>query len=236
VTYREPSPSPLDVSTPTKLLMLGGAATMTVLSFGLLPAFDAIGRRSQPSLATVSARMITAPPKNAVRPEHRPAPRRRPKPKLTIEPKLRNLTPSVPNTSLAAALGAPVMTLHQVLGAVALDFRVAEPAAPPSKPPEPVTFTVRDLDAPPRLLTVSKPRYPFRARQRGIEGHVDIEFTIEADGSVGTVTVTGAEPRGVFEDSACEAARRWRFSTPQREGTAVRVLARQRIEFRLGSS
>jgi protein TonB len=62
---------------------------------------------------------------------------------------------------------------------------------------------------------------------------VDIEFEIEANGAVNTVGVIKAEPPGVFDESACAAARRWRFSVPLKDGKAVRVLARQRIQFRL---
>jgi protein TonB len=43
------------------------------------------------------------------------------------------------------------------------------------------------------------PDYPPRARQRGIEGYVDLEFTIGPTGAVVNPRVIGANPTGVFE-------------------------------------
>ena len=139
-------------------------------------------------------------------------------------------------------------TLQPGLGDVSVDFTIVTPPAPPptpvySKPspprvsrPKPTPkkpLLVRDLDARPRLLVPARPRYPLQAKQSGIEGYVDIEFEIEANGEVNTVRVLQAEPPGVFDESACGAARRWRFSVPLKDGKAVKVLARQRIQFRL---
>ena len=109
----------------------------------------------------------------------------------------------------------------------------SESASPPAVKP----FVLRDLDAPPpRLLTPAKPLYPLLAKQRGLEGHVDIEFLIGPDGTVSGVTVLHSEPTELFDESARKTAQRWRFSAPKRDGKAVSVLARQRIQFTLEKS
>ncbi|WP_162500858.1 energy transducer TonB, partial [Modicisalibacter coralii] len=74
------------------------------------------------------------------------------------------------------------------------------------------------------------PTYPSRAQRRGIEGYVELRFTIRPDGSVDrdSLRVIDAEPRHVFDRAALRAIADWQFKrAPQpRE-------ARQRLVFRL---
>lgn len=86
-----------------------------------------------------------------------------------------------------------------------------------------------------RRLREVPPEYPLEARSRGIEGWVDIEFTIAADGAPHDLAVRAAEPRGVFERSALDALRRWRFEPIVRDGQAVEQRAFIRLQYRLGN-
>jgi TonB family protein len=45
----------------------------------------------------------------------------------------------------------------------------------------------------------------------GIEGAVELEYAIKADGSVGQIRVVHARPANVFEDAAKTALRGWLF-------------------------
>ena len=82
------------------------------------------------------------------------------------------------------------------------------------------------------LLTRSaKPNYPQAALERGTEGWVDLTFTVRTDGSVADVSVSAAEPAGIFEQSAMAAVRRWRYEPVKREGRAVEQRARLRLRF-----
>ena len=65
------------------------------------------------------------------------------------------------------------------------------------------------------------PQYPPKARQRRIQGWVDIVFTIGRAGTVQDPKVVRAEPRGVFEQSALRAVRRWRYNPKVVDGVAV---------------
>lgn len=78
-----------------------------------------------------------------------------------------------------------------------------------------------------------EPRYPQRALSAGIEGHVQLEFTIDRDGSVTDVTVVEAEPPGVFDAEAVRALRRWRFRPHMVDGEPRMRRARQTIRFSL---
>lgn len=74
------------------------------------------------------------------------------------------------------------------------------------------------------------PTYPARAQRRGMEGFVEVSFTIRRDGSVdgSSISITNAQPRRVFDDAAREAIGRWQFEPSDRLRNAT-----QRIEFQL---
>ena len=73
--------------------------------------------------------------------------------------------------------------------------------------------------------------YPEGPRRRGVTGWVDLQFTVTVTGTVEDVTVTGAEPAGVFDDAAVTAVRGWRFAPVVRSGSAVPQRAATRLRF-----
>ncbi|MCK0743755.1 energy transducer TonB [Chromohalobacter nigrandesensis] len=74
------------------------------------------------------------------------------------------------------------------------------------------------------------PEYPSRAQRRGIEGYVEVSFTIKPNGRVDrdSLRVTEAEPRSMFERAALKAVADWKFPQSDRPREA-----RQRLEFHL---
>jgi TonB family protein len=75
------------------------------------------------------------------------------------------------------------------------------------------------------------PQFPLAARQRGIEGWVDLQFVVNTDGSVGDLTIVGAQPVGIFEQAALDAVRNWHYQPVMRAGQAVSQRARVRLRF-----
>ena len=55
------------------------------------------------------------------------------------------------------------------------------------------------------------PRYPEVAEELGIEGSVEVSFTITEQGNVENIRIEESEPAGVFDDAAISAATRLRF-------------------------
>src|SRR5205814_2364765 len=49
------------------------------------------------------------------------------------------------------------------------------------------------------------PLFPSDASRRGIDGWVDLQFLVNTDGSVGELTIVGAQPVGIFEQAALDA-------------------------------
>jgi protein TonB len=66
-----------------------------------------------------------------------------------------------------------------------------------------------------------EPEYPMRARQRGIEGWVVVQFDISAAGGVKNPTVVAAHPGTIFNRSALLAVRKWKYNPKIENGVAV---------------
>ncbi|MGH8175037.1 MAG: TonB family protein [Steroidobacter sp.] len=75
--------------------------------------------------------------------------------------------------------------------------------------------------------------YPRDAQRDGVEGWVDVEFTITPDGSTRDLVVRDALPREIFEKSALDSVRRWRFEPVMRDGQPVAQRAVLRVRFAL---
>ncbi len=81
-----------------------------------------------------------------------------------------------------------------------------------------------------RVRMVS-PSYPDAARKRGIEGWVELAFTVQTNGTVDQVEVRNASPADVFDDAAIRAVRQWRFEPVERNGEKVEQRAMVRLKF-----
>jgi TonB family protein len=75
------------------------------------------------------------------------------------------------------------------------------------------------------------PVYPREAQRNGIEGWVDVEFTIASDGATQDLVVRASQPRDVFEKSALDSVSRWRFNPVVRDGVPVAQRAYLRVKF-----
>jgi protein TonB len=109
------------------------------------------------------------------------------------------------------AAAAPILTPRQPAAAIA---RAPEAAAP-----------VREREVA-RLLAVN-PQYPSSAS--GVDGFVEVSFTVTALGRVENAIVTAAEPKGLVEQAALAAISRWRYSAD--EGRDAVALS-HRFDFR----
>ncbi|MHB8310640.1 energy transducer TonB [Metallibacterium sp.] len=79
-------------------------------------------------------------------------------------------------------------------------------------------------------------KYPPRAARRGEQGWVDVEFTVNPDGSVSNVHVTDSKPRYVFDHAAIDAVSRWRFKPALINGRPAAVVLKRQIEFKLSGN
>lgn len=84
-----------------------------------------------------------------------------------------------------------------------------------------------------RTRTVA-PSYPADALKKGIEGWVELAFTVMPNGSVDEIEVRNASPADTFDDAAIKAIRQWRFEPVMRNGKAVPQRAMVRLRFAEG--
>lgn len=66
-----------------------------------------------------------------------------------------------------------------------------------------------------------EPKYPVDAARNGIQGWVELSFSIDTLGQVQDVTVLNSEPRRVFDQAAIQALKRWKYRPKVVEGKAI---------------
>ena len=210
------------------LVVIG--ATVTVLAFGFMLLVHSSGPASAPAVvpastgvpAPVADSAVTHPiVRGSLRPtQPRPAPA--PPPRATLPVAVAKIAPAEPTVSPSPAAAARPAA--------------RAPAAAPAATPAAVAATTPATDtsaatAAPVLVKLAGGRaeFPAAARDAGLtEGWVDVHFTVSTDGEPGDLSVTGAEPKGVFDDAALEAVRHWRY-----QPTATPSAVDQRIRFKL---
>ena len=78
------------------------------------------------------------------------------------------------------------------------------------------------------------PIYPRRAQSRGLEGYVIVEFTVTKNGSVRDPIVIEAQPEGVFDRAALDAALKFKYKPRVVDGTPTEVAGVQnKISFEI---
>ena len=89
-------------------------------------------------------------------------------------------------------------------------------------------------DAPLIPLTRVQPMYPPEAAQRGLEGWVELVFTVTPSGAVKDPRVVKAKPSFVFNRAAIQAIKKWKYRPKVVDGKPVTKRGeRVRLNFRL---
>jgi len=65
------------------------------------------------------------------------------------------------------------------------------------------------------------PEYPPVASRDGIEGWVELSFSIDESGAVQNVNVTDSEPKRIFDRAAKRALQRWKYQPKREQGKTV---------------
>ena len=81
------------------------------------------------------------------------------------------------------------------------------------------------------------PQYPLRASERGIEGWVEVEFTISKLGTVKDPFVLNSHPSSIFDRSALKAIRKWKYNPKIEDGEPLeRPGVKVRLKFDLSNN
>ena len=95
-------------------------------------------------------------------------------------------------------------------------------------------YRAAELDARPQIKTRVMPAFPAVADLQGISGTVVINVFISEIGKVDDITVSRAEPAGIFEESAITALRVAEFTPAIKNRKAVKSLVVLEITFEAG--
>jgi len=116
---------------------------------------------------------------------------------------------------IAAVLGCVVMPL------------LAQQEQQPYKPKDPGIVA-------PVLMKDVKAVYTTEAREKRIQGVVELEAVVLEDGTVGEVRITKSLDQTYgLDDAAVAALKQWQFKPGQKDGKAVKVLVAVEMSFTL---
>ena len=195
------------------------ASAVTALEFFVVATLKGPAEGPEPEPVTRSRVVVKAPPPAPLRPVPLPAPEAAlqedrspslPAPTPLVQPAaLAELAPPAAGLSLKGALPGLTGDPGNPLAGMAEPDRPAVPRRSPS------------------------PRYPVEARRRGIEGFVVLRMRVDETGRVSSAVIVEAEPQGVFDRSARNAALAYRFTPARSGGHSVPSTLEQRMSFRL---
>ena len=76
-------------------------------------------------------------------------------------------------------------------------------------------------------------RYPHIATRLGLNGWVEVLFTVTANGSTSDIEVVAAEPVNIFDAAAIKAVEQWTFQPREYRGQLLNQRTRARVVFEL---
>ena len=149
------------------------------------------------------------------------------KPKPKPKPKPKKTTPKAPLPNLSSMMGGIAMNIPEFeTGDFAGDTKdllgdIAEDAI----------MNENTVDSKPKVQSRSAMEYPEEAAKDGIKGYVIMNLLIGKDGSVEIAKVLESHPEGVFDASAINGVKAWRFSPARYKGKSVKIWAKQKVSF-----
>jgi protein TonB len=149
------------------------------------------------------------------------------KPKPKPKPKPKKATPKAPLPNLNSIMSGISMNIPEfATGNIAGDGsdlldEIAEDAI----------MNEDTVDSKPKVLSRTPMEFPVQAAKEGIKGYVIINLLIDKDGSVELAKILESQPNGVFDDTAINGVRSWRFSPAMYRGKPVKIWAKQKIKF-----
>lgn len=151
-------------------------------------------------------------------------PKQKPKPKP--KPQEARAQKSAPSPSLSSTLGGIDTGLESFM-----TNDIAEDDTLLGDVDKNMVMSEESVDEAPSPIKRSAMEYPKAAKKMNISGYVLLNLLINKEGDVESVKVLEAEPVGIFEDTAVEGVKSWKFKPATYKQEAVKVWAKQKIRF-----
>lgn len=84
-----------------------------------------------------------------------------------------------------------------------------------------IGFQIDEVDEVPKVIRSITPQYPLGAKRTHVEGEVVIKMLVEISGKPSHLSIYKSSPKGVFEEAALAAARKWKFKPGRYAGQDV---------------
>jgi TonB family protein len=208
-----------------------------------LSFFESLLRRREEASASEAATTATPAVKTPSRVRRTPSVARTSAHASVPAQKTRPAQPSTSVTTAAttAATGSGSSSAAIFAGKTLEDSSSGGVPEQPITPSQAATAPVPRPDSSPSVTQHQEPRliehvpaaYPPSAASRGIEGVVEVSFSVSIDGTVNDVTVVSAEPADVFNQAAIAAVRRWKYEPKTVNGTPVEAHMQLSLEFKM---
>jgi|GEM_PF-3009185 len=86
----------------------------------------------------------------------------------------------------------------------------------------------------PKPIVAIQPRYPVKAARDGVEGYVEVRFSINEIGGVADAIIIDSQPKRIFDREALRAIRKFKFRPSVINGQAAKVAnMHYRFDFKL---
>lgn len=194
-----------------------GAVLVNVALFSLVTLLSRERAPQQDEINASSVSLVSLKPPEPPKQEEVKQPKPpEPKQQLDFEP---DLTPP------ALDLGAPGLA-----GGIAINLGLGRLD---DGMDQQVVFNAYELDTQPEAV-MRHVNYPHRARERGIEGVVQVKLLVNKDGTVGKVEILGERPEGAdFGDQVQKEAANWKFTPGRISGEPVTAWVVTNVRFEL---
>jgi TonB family protein len=146
----------------------------------------------------------------------------------------RTLEASDASSMTRAPVATPTSTVGSASGSMSGSNAVAmPPAAAPAPAPQSGEVAAVDV-VPAKIVKRVAPVAPLGI-SRKTAGYVVVKFSITDSGRVTDVEVIESTPRGLFDDAAQNAVRKWMYEPRKENGVAVASQAKARLVFDAGN-
>ncbi len=214
------------------------AALVNILLFIFIPALSKIEQqrheRLNPGMAvTLSDKDLPEkkPPKEVKQKPKKKEPKKMSRPEKGVPKQEKEMATKPKMDFKAPKLDIPLdLDLEQGMGVQQPQVGTKGKSGGPGLP---AAFEFEEVDQPPRAIRKVMPVYPHQAKQDKINGKVILRFIVNKQGNVEKAKVVFSKPKGVFEDKALEAIRKWKFKPGQYKDRPVRTWVMLPIEFEL---